>query len=55
MLGLIRHLAIECLVRRLVEQVHASVDRRHATLLEGGSRRSHHRLIAELDHAVLLR
>jgi hypothetical protein len=31
------------------------IDRRHVVLLEECARRCHHRLIAALDHAVLLR
>ena len=60
MLGLIRHLAIECTGRRAVEQVYdghhglSPVDRRHATLFEECAHCCHHHLIAALDHAVLL-
>ena len=60
MLGLIRCLAVERTGRRAVEQVYGGhhslslVDRRHATLFEESARRCHHRLIAVLDHAVLL-
>jgi len=59
--GLVWRLAVEGLGGGAVEQVDGGhhrltpVDRRHPSLLEEGTGGGHHRLVAALDDAVLLR
>jgi hypothetical protein len=58
---LVWRLAIECLSRQVVEQVNSDhdlltpIDGRHPPLLEEGMSGGHHRLVAALDDAILLR